>query len=167
MKTLTNSKNCSGSHIIISVPASLSIIGQFSPLSPSYWMQQKSAYNCPCPRRLPVLYFRPQAGSCKSWSKSSLQSIWTGLLRWFLQFVSDFIKASRNFLLDFHHTKTAINCKNHQCLFKNCSFDLKEIILSSWHYPFKLIQLHLLWLSLLWAFLAVDFWKALFLLRTV
>ncbi len=42
-KTLTNSKNCSGSRIIISVPATLSIIGQFSSMSTPFWIKEKSA----------------------------------------------------------------------------------------------------------------------------
>jgi hypothetical protein len=43
LKTLPNSKNYSGSRIIISVPTSLSVIGRFSPVSASHWIQEKSA----------------------------------------------------------------------------------------------------------------------------
>jgi hypothetical protein len=38
----TNSKDCCGSRIIIFVPASLSVIGRFSPVSIPHWMQDKS-----------------------------------------------------------------------------------------------------------------------------
>jgi hypothetical protein len=37
-----------------------------------------------------------------------------GLLERFSQFVNDFIKASRNFILDILHKKTANNWENHQ-----------------------------------------------------
>ncbi len=40
MKTLTNSKNCFGSRIIIFLPAFL--IRRFSPVSTHHWMQEKS-----------------------------------------------------------------------------------------------------------------------------
>jgi hypothetical protein len=42
-KTLTNSKNCSGSRIKIPASASLSAIDRFSAVSTSHWMQEKSA----------------------------------------------------------------------------------------------------------------------------
>jgi hypothetical protein len=43
MKTLINFKDWSGSRVIISLPASLSVIGQFSPVSSRDWIQEKSA----------------------------------------------------------------------------------------------------------------------------
>jgi hypothetical protein len=42
-KTLTNTKDWPESHVIISLPASLSVIGQFSSVSTPYWMQEKFA----------------------------------------------------------------------------------------------------------------------------
>ncbi len=42
-KTITNLKERSGSRIIISVTASLSVTGRFSPVSTPHWMQEKSA----------------------------------------------------------------------------------------------------------------------------
>jgi hypothetical protein len=43
LETLTNYKNSSGRRIIISIPAFLSFIVQFSPLSTPHWMREKSA----------------------------------------------------------------------------------------------------------------------------
>jgi hypothetical protein len=42
MKTLTHSEDCSESRITISEPASLSVIGRFSPVSIPHFMQEKS-----------------------------------------------------------------------------------------------------------------------------
>ncbi len=42
-KTLTNTKDWPESHVIISLPASLSVIGQFSSVSTPYWMREKFA----------------------------------------------------------------------------------------------------------------------------
>jgi hypothetical protein len=42
------------------------------------------------------------------------QASWRVLLERFSQLVSDFIDASRNFILKFLHKKTAKNCENHQ-----------------------------------------------------
>jgi hypothetical protein len=42
MKTLTNIKNWSGSRIMISIPAYLSVIGRFSPVSTPHCMLEKS-----------------------------------------------------------------------------------------------------------------------------
>jgi hypothetical protein len=43
LKTLTNTKDWQESHVIISLPASLSVIGQCSSVSTPYWMQEKFA----------------------------------------------------------------------------------------------------------------------------
>jgi hypothetical protein len=52
-----------GSHITISVQASLSVIGRFSPVSTPHWVHEKSdSSNCTYPRRLPVSYFRTTGG---------------------------------------------------------------------------------------------------------
>jgi hypothetical protein len=45
MKIRTNSKDCSGSRIIIFVPGSPSAIGRFSPIFTHHWMQEKIRVN--------------------------------------------------------------------------------------------------------------------------
>jgi hypothetical protein len=44
--------------------------------------------------------------------KNPDQTLWRGFLEAFSQLVSDFIEASRNFILDFLHKKTAKNFEN-------------------------------------------------------
>ncbi len=57
-------KNCSGSRIIISVPASLSAIGQFTPVSTPHWMEE-NPLNCTVHLGVQYDIIGLQAGSCK------------------------------------------------------------------------------------------------------
>ncbi len=56
-------KKCSVSRIIMSALASLSVIGWYSPVSNSHWMQEKSALMYTSYRWLTVCHSEPQAGS--------------------------------------------------------------------------------------------------------
>ncbi len=51
------------------------------------------------------------------------QALWRGLLEGISQLVSDFIEASRNFILNFLHKKTTENCENHKRSFKKYCFE--------------------------------------------
>ncbi len=65
MKTFANAKDCSRSHIIISAPASLFVIGGFSWVSTPYWMQEKSAEMYESQAASGSDISKLQVGSCK------------------------------------------------------------------------------------------------------
>jgi len=67
------------------------------------------------------------------------KTLWRGLLKGFSQFVSNFIEAGRNLILDLLYKKTANNCENHHRSFKKYCFDFKTLkrIFIFWHGPFK------------------------------
>ncbi len=97
MKTLTNSKNYSGSLIIISVQAFLSCHWSIFFSVHTLFGAGKIWAKCICP----IGSFRHDISGLQAFSgsKSPRQSPWRGLLEGFLELVNNFTEASKNFVI--------------------------------------------------------------------
>ncbi len=116
MKTHTNSRNSSGSSIILYVLNSLSVIGQFSPVSTPHWM-----------------HFHDQNRRFSS-SEEGLYG--------FLELVSNFIEARTTFSTKYYNSKQFKNLKIISAHTKNTGliwFYSHKNISNSWHNPFKTV----------------------------
>jgi hypothetical protein len=115
LKTLTNSKSFSESYIKFLFPLlSFALIGQLflvyihSRLSEQFSESQAGFGTT----------FKGTGGYQKAGTNSMKR-----LLEGISQLGSDFIEASRNFILDFLHKKTTENCENHNRSFKKYCFE--------------------------------------------
>ncbi len=109
LKTLTNSKSCSESRIkfLFTLPL-LSLVNFFLMYIHSRLSEQFSESQAGFVATLKGTDGYQKAGT------SSLKRV-TGRN---FKFVSDFIEANRNFILDFLHKKTTEHCENHKHSFK-------------------------------------------------
>ncbi len=97
MKTLTNSKNCSKSQINFLFRLSFALIGRFFPVYIHSRLSEQFS-------RLQTGFgttFRDTGGYQKAGNKLSEEGYWKEFHNY-----SDFVEASRNFILDFLHKKT-------------------------------------------------------------
>jgi hypothetical protein len=114
LKTLTNSKSCSASRIKFLFRFSFALICQFflvyihCQLSKQFSESQVGFGTT----------FKGTGGYQKA-ETSYLKRVTEGILK----LVSDFIEASRNFILELRHKKTTENCENYKRSFMKYCFE--------------------------------------------